>query len=1379
MTTELTSSTHSRIPFAPQSESNLQNAELASSQLETEQPYQVSPSMENTTTSLWKVGTGVGVGLLLGGPVGAIYGGAAASGVHLAGRAVQWGVSKVASEHNAKVLSAATEFFVSGFISWGLNKSLIQIGSSMVGGYVASKAVNESLNEETPAVVRQTANLGASIAGSMLGGMAGSHIETVFALDGSGSLPINPQSSSNPEAKAYYAAAGRTLKSVDETQPLNATTNASETYQSQPQHSAQPNLQGATLKPSDFDSLADKLESKLNRPPVTGEEPLGSLPVTETKQQVTSRQLKGVADEYDKGTFGLNLEPVDAKAHIVSKRSCSNCRNLTFGGALWYVSVPNYQTRLCGGVLLSDIPQEFTNYEIIDITVPSSSESFSVESKNCDLRISTLISGHYTQNGQEKVEIVNGFVYVNRQAFIDDTPACCQGGESIRVSTSSGCKFYGISTLLTYNEHACIPISEVADNCHSNKFVVSDQVQQPVHIETFPVGVNNENQALLTADDNVLITSNGSDHIVRWEDFNNTLIQMASGESNKICKGELSGNINLARLTLNDYLTAFNATPQAPQIHTCRNPIRAKTVGSVCRIEDLKAAFANNSQQAVYLDPSVQVVSSSRTEFLEWQVMVNWFNHLPIYWSAGCPYNKLYWRKHDAFETDLDLILDIGNTVSGPKINDCSYGVVQQPFSTNAYDSNYIAERFAQNAPSYSDQGYSIFENQTVAFGNHSVVWKQITSYIPPSIECVDENGSTYSPPAYKGVSYLLESDYLRQLACEPQHPYTPSNPPIPYQFSNLPTNSSSFNALIPNFGGLIVSNTTQNKLVTINDLISEVAKLHPEALCLGAEFPTVNLARINQDILQAAFDSAAVTLACDDSIKVELKGRVVELATLFDLIDEGSSIGLNSTSILYHSGKFSTWDRVSQNIPTSTLNVKECTDRNVTQYQLTEDALLKAFNNAEPVTAISSTNCNDGVLKNLLDANEVLSTAELIGNFTEFAPAFGTIGIKINASQQVEFNGSVIEFTDIVPFLPAKRSCDWVNIKSNEFALKGLTDTELIHAINCYLNSLSIEACARALSTDIPPTSPQISSATHPQGSSQHSQPSPTSGIDRGGNSTGLIVGLTFSGIIAAVGAAGFALLLCLIKRQIFDKQSKLDVEAGRQAGSVPKKNESLPQAVRMSELQSASDVSPSPTAQSASKAIPQAQAQAQATIPPSKENTNLRAPEKVAKPLPSAVPLPPAEVVATTQVTFAIKNLTNQHVSELLSTCAKGELSQLKQLIQSAPSGFNVRLLLEHKPSGDKVSLLHIACAAGKGEIVEYLIGLNANVNSISYNGFTPLYLAVWNNQTEVVKQLLKANADANIKSNDKTPLELAVEQNSQGIIEVLKGKQPEVAQ
>ncbi|MBR9983373.1 MAG: ankyrin repeat domain-containing protein [Wolbachia endosymbiont of Homalodisca vitripennis] len=59
-----------------------------------------------------------------------------------------------------------------------------------------------------------------------------------------------------------------------------------------------------------------------------------------------------------------------------------------------------------------------------------------------------------------------------------------------------------------------------------------------------------------------------------------------------------------------------------------------------------------------------------------------------------------------------------------------------------------------------------------------------------------------------------------------------------------------------------------------------------------------------------------------------------------------------------------------------------------------------------------------------------------------------------------------------------------------------------------------------------------------------------------------------------------------------------------------------------------------------------------------------------------------------------------------------------------------------------------LHIAAINGKLEIAQFLIDSGANINATNYKGFTPLYLASFHCQSDMVKLLFCNNADINIK-------------------------------
>ncbi|WP_264719707.1 ankyrin repeat domain-containing protein [Wolbachia endosymbiont (group B) of Eucosma cana] len=59
-----------------------------------------------------------------------------------------------------------------------------------------------------------------------------------------------------------------------------------------------------------------------------------------------------------------------------------------------------------------------------------------------------------------------------------------------------------------------------------------------------------------------------------------------------------------------------------------------------------------------------------------------------------------------------------------------------------------------------------------------------------------------------------------------------------------------------------------------------------------------------------------------------------------------------------------------------------------------------------------------------------------------------------------------------------------------------------------------------------------------------------------------------------------------------------------------------------------------------------------------------------------------------------------------------------------------------------------LHIAAINGKLEIAQFLIDSGANINATNYKGFTPLYLASFHCQSDMVKLLFCNNADISIK-------------------------------
>ncbi|GBN05336.1 Serine/threonine-protein phosphatase 6 regulatory ankyrin repeat subunit B [Araneus ventricosus] len=127
------------------------------------------------------------------------------------------------------------------------------------------------------------------------------------------------------------------------------------------------------------------------------------------------------------------------------------------------------------------------------------------------------------------------------------------------------------------------------------------------------------------------------------------------------------------------------------------------------------------------------------------------------------------------------------------------------------------------------------------------------------------------------------------------------------------------------------------------------------------------------------------------------------------------------------------------------------------------------------------------------------------------------------------------------------------------------------------------------------------------------------------------------------------------------------------------------------------------------------------------------------------------------------AVINLWNNfHTSPLFSAIKNCNVKILKLLIAR---GADFNLI-----NSQGLKALHFGALHGNKEIIEELIKYNADVN-YPFFGKTPLHLAVLNNTIEVVKVLIKngAQVDAEDKSGF-TPLCLAVKNNDKEVVEML---------
>ncbi|XP_062700560.1 uncharacterized protein LOC115257643 [Aedes albopictus] len=82
-----------------------------------------------------------------------------------------------------------------------------------------------------------------------------------------------------------------------------------------------------------------------------------------------------------------------------------------------------------------------------------------------------------------------------------------------------------------------------------------------------------------------------------------------------------------------------------------------------------------------------------------------------------------------------------------------------------------------------------------------------------------------------------------------------------------------------------------------------------------------------------------------------------------------------------------------------------------------------------------------------------------------------------------------------------------------------------------------------------------------------------------------------------------------------------------------------------------------------------------------------------------------------------------------------------------------------------------IHWACISGHKEVVEILISKKANVEALDQNNFTPLHLACLNDHKEVVEILIREKVNIGALTNKKcTPLHLACQNGHTEVVEIL---------
>uniref|UniRef100_T2M2T2 Ankyrin repeat domain-containing protein 26 n=2 Tax=Hydra vulgaris TaxID=6087 RepID=T2M2T2_HYDVU len=119
------------------------------------------------------------------------------------------------------------------------------------------------------------------------------------------------------------------------------------------------------------------------------------------------------------------------------------------------------------------------------------------------------------------------------------------------------------------------------------------------------------------------------------------------------------------------------------------------------------------------------------------------------------------------------------------------------------------------------------------------------------------------------------------------------------------------------------------------------------------------------------------------------------------------------------------------------------------------------------------------------------------------------------------------------------------------------------------------------------------------------------------------------------------------------------------------------------------------------------------------------------------------------------------NKDLSKVSKAVWQGDLLKLKEVAN------NKKKVNWNETDKENRTVLHLACAQGFAEIVEFIISNGANVNMSDSEGKTPLMKACEQNNTKIVECLLKNGAETNVfDMNHVSAMHIAA---AQGNIEI----------
>jgi ankyrin repeat protein len=117
-----------------------------------------------------------------------------------------------------------------------------------------------------------------------------------------------------------------------------------------------------------------------------------------------------------------------------------------------------------------------------------------------------------------------------------------------------------------------------------------------------------------------------------------------------------------------------------------------------------------------------------------------------------------------------------------------------------------------------------------------------------------------------------------------------------------------------------------------------------------------------------------------------------------------------------------------------------------------------------------------------------------------------------------------------------------------------------------------------------------------------------------------------------------------------------------------------------------------------------------------------------------------------------------------DICTAAMLGSMDCVNDFLLEDPSLVNAR-------GAHGIPLLYFPIIRGRKKAAEYLLSQGADPGAASPDGLTPLHGAVMFNQPDMVLWLFEQGVNPNPKYDSKTPLELALENEQVGLVEILR--------